>query len=66
MKISKDFFRYGAVGFISFLCGLFVYWFFSDFLGYAAVLVTLIFTPIRFVVRYFANKKWVFKNENTN
>ena len=61
MKIPKDLIKYGSAGFVSFLCSLFVYWFFSDILGYAAAIVTITWTPIRFFVRYGVNKKWVFK-----
>lgn len=43
------------------IVGLSVYWYFVDVLHFTAVVVTIAYVPLSFIVRYFVEKGWVFK-----
>ena len=61
---KHSFFRYIFVNIVQLLISLVVYWYFSDTLGYLAVLVTLTWVPFAWLIRFVIVKRWVFKSED--
>ena len=59
--ISPEFVKFTISGIISIILGITVYYFFADVIGIKAVLVAIVWQPTQFVLKYFVNKKWVFK-----
>ncbi len=56
----RNFKRYLTLGIGSTIFTIALYYFVSDLIGVPAFLVTILYTPIGFIFRYFINKKWVF------
>ena len=63
MLFSKEFLKFGLVGGIYTVIALLVYAYFSDILGIKAVIVTLVWVPSSFVIRFVIEKLWIFKGE---
>jgi len=61
---QNDFFRSIVLGLIitglNYTVGVIL----IDILGYLYAIIALIMIPINFMIRYFINKYWVFKNGN--
>jgi hypothetical protein len=60
---SKEFFKFLSVGICYSLMAVGVYWYFSDTLGVKAWFVTVLWTPIGFLLRFVIEKLWVFKKD---
>lgn len=63
LLVNKEFIKFCIVGSSYTLVAVFVYWFFSDTLGIKAVIVTLVWVPSSFIMRFVINKLWVFKKK---
>lgn len=61
MMLLKKFLKYGLVGGVYSIATIGVYWLFVDTLHYKAVIVSLIWIPLSFVIRFFIDKKFVWK-----
>lgn len=58
------FIRYVITGLLSSVVLWAVLWIFSDVMGFSAMLVAIVYTPLNFAWRFKLNKKWVFNEEN--
>lgn len=57
----KEFVKYCIISGLFFVLSLGVYYLFSDLVGVSATIITFIWFPFCFLLRFIINKKWVFK-----
>lgn len=57
--INPRFIKYGISGFIYWILTIFVYWLFSDIMGFKAWIVTIIWSPITFIIGYHTDKIFI-------